>query len=48
MLVLDRAKLIEQFNSETNTMLIERDDDLWQDEILPELVDFCRNLHDKL
>jgi hypothetical protein len=44
---MSHAKLIEQYNQETNTMLVERDDDLWQDEVLPELVNFCRELHEK-
>jgi hypothetical protein len=48
MLNLNRAKLVEQFNNETNTMIVERDDDYWQDFVLPELVNFCRDLYDKL
>jgi hypothetical protein len=48
MLDLDRAKLIEQFNNETNTMIVERDDDFWEDVILPGMVEFCRELNRKL
>lgn len=40
-----RAKLIEQYMDETNTMLIERDDDFWHNEIEPALLLFCENLN---
>ena len=41
---VQRAKLIEQYQAETNTMLISRDDMLWGD-IKIQLVDFCVRLH---
>ena len=44
MLDLDNAKLIEQFNSEINTMKVERDRDMWNNEIAPSLEVFCNDL----
>lgn len=41
---VQRAKLIEQYQTETNTMLISRDEMLWG-EIKIQLVDFCTRLH---
>lgn len=40
-----RAKLIEQYMDETNTMIIERDDDFWHEEIEPALLLFCEDLN---
>jgi hypothetical protein len=36
-----RAKLIQQYQSETNTLIVERDDQVWRDEILAPLLKFC-------
>ena len=41
---VQKAKLIEQYQTETNTMFIPRDDMLWGD-IKLQLVDFCTRLH---
>lgn len=45
MLNLDQAKLIEQYNSETCTMRVPRDQELWDEDILPLLESFCKELH---
>jgi hypothetical protein len=39
------AKLIEQYQGETNEMNIERDDDLWLKTLRPSLLAFCADLH---
>lgn len=41
MLDMEDAKLIEQYNSEINTMPITRDRRFWEEEILPGLIQFC-------
>ena len=43
-LAVRRARLIEQFNGESHSIDLDRDDALWQNEILPGLVDFCNKL----
>jgi hypothetical protein len=45
MLDLQKAKLIEQFNSEINTMEIERDEEYFHEVIHPGLEAFCQSLH---
>ena len=45
MLGLVRAKLVEQYNEKTNTLLVTRDEDLWTNVIWPRLVTFCEDLH---
>ena len=40
-----RAKLIEQHMDETNTMIIERSDEFWENEIEPALMMFCEDLN---
>ena len=45
MLGLQKARLVEQYNKETRSNDIERDDKLWTDTVLPGLVEFCTRLH---
>jgi hypothetical protein len=45
MLGLEKARLVEQYNKETNSNDITRDDTLWTASILPSLVEFCTRLH---
>jgi len=45
MLGLVRAKLIEQYNNTTGTMLITRDEKIWDNDIWPGLLDFAIDLH---
>jgi hypothetical protein len=45
MLGLVRAKLIEQYNNTTATQLISRDEEIWDNEIWPGLLDFAIDLH---
>jgi len=42
---IKKAKLIEQYLDETNSMYIERDDDFWANEIEPALRKFCEELN---
>ena len=42
---IKRTKLIEQYQRETNTIIVERDDMLWKNEILPLLSKFCTDFH---
>lgn len=42
---IKRTKLIEQYRNETNTIVVDRDDRLWNDEILPLLSNFCVDFH---
>jgi predicted phage-related endonuclease len=45
MLGLTRAKLIEQYNNTTNTNTITRDEEIWDNEIWPAVLDFAIDLH---
>lgn len=45
MLGLMRAKLIEQYNNTTATQLITRDEEIWDNNIWPGLLDFAIDLH---
>ena len=45
---IQRAKLIQQYQDETSTTIIERDDLVWRQEILPGLLDFCTKFHSKI
>jgi hypothetical protein len=45
MLDLEKAKLIEQYNDQLNTITVSRDRDQWENIIEPDLENFCRNLH---
>ncbi len=44
----DDCHLIEQFGSLVSVAMIEKNDDLWSNEILPKLVTFCTYLHRRL
>lgn len=47
MLGLTKAKLIEQYNSATNTIEVDRDEELWANVIWPGVVAFARDLHSR-
>jgi hypothetical protein len=40
---LTSAKLVEQYNDEINTICIEKDDNYWDNIVLPALIEFCQN-----
>ena len=42
---VQRTKVIQQYQDETNTIIVERDDNLWKEEILPLLTQFCTDFH---
>ena len=42
------CRLIEQFNDERKSYLIEKDDEKWKDVIFPKLQDFCELFHSML
>ena len=44
MLNLEKARLVQQFNSEVRSHAIARNDSFWFDEVMPLLDEFCRNL----
>jgi len=44
MLDLDQARHIEQFNNQVNSTDISRDDEFWEREVLPVLVQFCKEV----
>lgn len=48
MLDLDRAKLIEQYNSDVNVMEVQRDKQMFENEIFPGLENFCFELSNSL
>jgi hypothetical protein len=39
------CRLIEQFNDERKSYLIEKNDEKWNEEIIPKLQNFCEHLH---
>jgi hypothetical protein len=45
---IQRAKVIQQHQSDTSTIMVERDDDVWNSEILPLILDFCSDLHNAM
>lgn len=47
MLGLVRAKLVEQYNSATNTIEVSRDEELWDNVIWPGLQTFVKDLHSR-
>jgi len=47
MLGLTKAKLIEQYNSATNTIEVDRDEELWANVIWPGVEAFTRDLHSR-
>ena len=44
MLNLEKARLVQQFNSEVRSHAIARNDSFWFDEVMPLLDEFCRDL----
>jgi len=42
------CRLIEQYNDERKAYLIQKDDDKWENIILPKLQDFCEHFHSML
>jgi len=48
MLGLVRARLVEQYNNQVASHDLDRDDDLWANEILPKLNEFCMELHESM
>jgi DNA polymerase III epsilon subunit-like protein len=42
------CRLIEQFNDERKSYLIEKNDDKWKDDIMPKLQNFCELFHSML
>lgn len=45
MLKLDTARLIEQYNDETSSNIINRDQNYWDVDVMPKLVEFCNDIH---
>lgn len=50
LLNLERAKLIEHYKKKDalNTLLIDRDRNMWEDVICPKLIEFCHRLYNAL
>jgi PD-(D/E)XK nuclease superfamily len=48
MLGLVRARLVEQYNTQVKSHDLTRDDDMWDDVILPGLVAFCEELYNNM
>jgi hypothetical protein len=48
MLGLVRARLVEQYNNQVMSHDLDRDDELWANEILPKLNEFCMELHESM
>ena len=42
---MSMARLVEQFNQDRKSYMIERDDQVWNDKIFPGLVEYCKALH---
>jgi hypothetical protein len=47
MLGLVRARLVEQYNSQVLSHDVERDEEMWKNEIMPSLQAFCVQLHSR-
>lgn len=45
---IEFCRLIEQYNEEKMSYMIQRDDEKWKNEIFPKLVNFCEVFHDML
>ena len=45
---IEFCRLIEQYNEEKMSYLIQKDDEKWKNEIFPKLVNFCEVFHDML
>ena len=48
MLGLSQARHIEQYNSQVKSTDISRDDDFWAHDVLPVLVDFCKDFSSRV
>ena len=48
MLGLVHARLVEQYNNQVKSHDVDRDEETWKNELLPELVKFCEELHSKI
>jgi len=48
MLGLVHARLVEQYNNQVESHNVDRDDELWTNEILPKLNEFCIELHESM
>jgi hypothetical protein len=48
MVGMDTARLIEQYNSETASYHIVKDQNMWDTVVMPKLVDFCNDLHARM
>lgn len=48
MLGLVHARLVEQYNNQVKSHDVDRDEETWTNELLPELVKFCEELHSKI
>jgi hypothetical protein len=48
MVGMDTARLIEQYNNETASHHIVKDQGLWDGTVMPKLVDFCKTLHARM
>jgi DNA polymerase III epsilon subunit-like protein len=45
---IEYCRLIEQYNDEKKSYLIQRDDEKWNNDILPKLQNFCEHFHSML
>jgi DNA polymerase III epsilon subunit-like protein len=48
MVGMDTARLIEQYNNETTSHHIVKDQALWDGTVMPKLIDFCKTLHARM
>jgi hypothetical protein len=45
---LTSARLVEQYNEETSSSSITRDQEFWDNLVMPKLVSFCQGIHNKM
>jgi len=45
---LTNARLVEQYNDETSSSSITRDQEFWDKLVMPKLVSFCQEIHNKM
>jgi DNA polymerase III epsilon subunit-like protein len=45
---LTSARLVEQYNEETSSSSIVRDQEFWDKTVMPKLVSFCQEIHNKM
>jgi hypothetical protein len=48
MLGLIHARLVEQYNSQVKSHDVTRDEEMWDNEIIPKLREFCEELNEKI